>query len=183
MELLRAVNRIITRLGENPVDTVDVKHPTVSIALQHLTSVNTELQLPGWWFNTYEVELQPDIDGKVLVPKGTLSWTPKEKGTHLVRRSIVCSKTGEDKWDKPIKGRIQVEVDFPDTPMSFAHWVVAEASVKAYLADYGIDDLVQIWMTDAAKAQQQVHVEHLQNMRYTTRNTARARRLYASIWR
>ncbi|MGL5261030.1 MAG: hypothetical protein ACRC9P_01455 [Bacteroides sp.] len=181
MILKEAVNQILTKLGENPVDSVDVKHPTVSLALQHLETANKELQQPGLWFNSFEVELQPDYRGIIKVPVGTIKWTTKQNKTHLRGDIVVNSVTQDKVWDKPLKGRILELVPFEDTPYSFQNWVVKEAILRAYLADYGVEDIVQLMQADVYKAQQMCHKEHLENVRLSTRNTRLGRKLY--YWR
>lgn len=183
MNLLEAVNKIITRLGENPVDHVDVRHPTVSIVLQHIQSVNNELQLAGWWFNEYRVELKPDSEGRVIVPDGTTTILVDGEYAHLEGRLIINSTTTERTWDKPLKGKIKRLIEFENVPRVFAEWVVDTASVRAYVADYGVEEVVQLWQAEAAMKGQLVQKEHLIQRRVSTRNTQRWQRFYASKWR
>lgn len=183
MILLEAVNKIITRLGENPVDHVDVRHPTVSIVLQHLESVNKELQITGWWFNEHTIELQPDFEGIIRVPEGTTTILVEGEYVHLEGRMVVDSNTLRYTWDKALKGRIKRVVPFEDTPMVFAEWVVDTASVRAYVADYGLEEVVQLWQAESAMKGQLVQKEHLIQRRVSARNTNRWRRFYQSKWR
>lgn len=183
MILLEAVNKIITRLGENPVDHVDVRHPTVSIVLQHLESVNKELQIRGWWFNEHRLELKPDYKGTIKVPEGTTSILVDGEYTHLEGRTVVDSTTLSKVWDKPLKGKIKRTVSFEDTPEVFAEWVVDTASTRAYVADYGVEETLQLWQAEAAMKGQMVQKEHLIQRRTSTRNTERWRRFYQSKWR
>lgn len=183
MILLEAVNAILTKLGENPVDHVDVKHPTVSIVLQHLQSTNKELQVSGWWFNQHTLTLEPDFQGHIFAPEGTIKWLTKKEHTHLKGKLVVCSNTLKETWDRPLTASIIRNVSFEDLPETFADWVVAEAAVRAYIADYGLEDVVQLWKGEAAAKLQLVWVEHLQNKRHSTIKTGRAMRIYQSMWR
>lgn len=177
MILKEAVNRIIVKLGENPVDHVDAKHPTVAIALQHLDAVNKERQMSGWWFNQFDMELVPDHKGQIVVPPSIVKWVGKGRRTHLIGRTVVDSITQDNVWEDKVKGRVVQLVGFEDTPESFADWVVAEASIRAYLADYGADDLIKLWQAEAYAFGQLVQKEHLENVRHSTKNTARARKI------
>mgnify|MGYP001199817973 FL=1 len=181
MDMKTAVNHIITALGENPVDHVDVRHPTVAIALRHITEINRELQLPEWWFNTYQVKLEPDHRGIISVPHDTIKWLSKDIKTHVQGGIVVNSKTMEREWDHALEGRISIEVPFEEVPYSFALWVVKEATVRAYISDYGLEEVVQLLQASAFTAQQLVHKEHLQHRNHSTRNTRLGRKLY--YWR
>lgn len=183
MNLLEAVNKIITRLGENPVDHVDVRHPTISIVLQHLHSVNTELQIPGWWFNEHRVELQPDFNKVIRVPEDTTTILVDGEYAHLEGRTLVNSRTLSKEWDRSVKGSIKRVVPFEDTPRVFAEWVVDTASVRAYVADYGVAEDIQLWQAEAAMKGQLVQKEHLIQRRVSARNTRRWHRFYQAKWK
>lgn len=183
MDLLMAVNSIITKLGENPVDHLDYKHPTVTVALQHLTSATRELQVRGWWFNKHKVKLEPDYEGKIQVPEGTIRWLTKPEKTHLRGTRVVDSKTGSGVWDKPLEGEVTFLYDFVELPESFKHWVVATALIQAYMADYGLEDVVQIYQQEAFKWSQEVQKEHLLNVRLNSQNRYLNHRLHRAIWR
>lgn len=177
MELLEAVNSIITKLGENPVDSVDVRHPTVSIILQHLKSVNKELQAPGWWFNEHIMKLQPNSDGYVVVPKDTISARVKDKQTYLEGRKIVCASTLNDKWDVPLWVKLRRTLEFEATPYEFASWVVDTAAVRAYVADYGYEEVVKLWQMEARAKEQLVHGEHIRQRRLSAMKAPRYQRM------
>lgn len=144
-----AINRILTTIGENPIDSEpsdNIKNPTVSIILRALQDANKRLQESGYWFNTREVTILPNFKGHLIVPHDTLNWLSYKGGTYLLRDKLACSKTGSVYFDENYKeeGKATVLVPFEDLPHSFAECVVLEAELESYLNTYGVDEHYQV---------------------------------------
>ena len=144
-----AINRILTTIGENPIDSEpsdNIKNPTVSIILRALQDSNKRLQESGYWFNSREVTLTPNFKGHLIVPYDTLNWVSEYGGTYLLRDKLACSKTGSVYFDEnhKEKGKAIVLVPFEDLPHSFAECVVLDAELESYLNTYGVDEHYQV---------------------------------------
>lgn len=84
--VLEAVNQIIATIGEPPVSSVEDNGVIDAVmALQALSSVNREVQLKGWHFNTEEnYPLAPSYpEGELKTPKNTLRVNPSGDFAHL----------------------------------------------------------------------------------------------------
>lgn len=70
---LEAVNEMLLAIGQAPVNSLIVAGiRDVSVADQILTNVTRELQTAGHSFNTFDITLQPDVNGKITVPADVL---------------------------------------------------------------------------------------------------------------
>lgn len=177
MDLLQAVNSILPKLGEHPVTNVTVKHPTLAIILPVFdTTLNTALRR-GWWFNEFDYTVYPDSEQFAGVPEDALEFLPDEAGPVVRGRRFFDTRTNSFKFDGPFKGRLKVNVPFEELPESVAYLVMYTALVEVYLTDIGMEQVVQGWVAMQTQAEAQASSEHLRNMRHSTKNSARYRRI------
>ena len=187
MELLQAVNRILGRLGESPVTSIENKNPSVTVILQAIDDESRAAQTRGWWFNTYEVTLYPDPDGRIRIPNDTLDWQPKDRPSVIQGKFLVCSKTMTGDWAAlgvgSIRGVRTFHLEFSELPESFQEWVVARAAIRAVTNDLGMDDVVQLLMQEEHVAREKVMADHMRHKAYSTTKTPMFRRMARHLWR
>lgn len=177
MDLLTAVNRIMPKLGEHPVTSIDVKHPTLAILLPLIDTKLEDLTIQGLWFNTTEVTLYQDAEGGIAVPLGTLSFTPHTLQAVVRGSKLFNAATSTYVWTEPVKGILISRLAFNELPESMAGYVWYSALVDAYVTDIGMAQDVKMWMSQAQLAESRVMSEHLRNVKYTTKKSPRYARL------
>ena len=65
MKLLDAVNLVLPKLGERPVTSLEVKHPTLAVLLPIIEQTQMNTLQRGWWFNEYEYTAYPNAQGEI----------------------------------------------------------------------------------------------------------------------
>lgn len=181
MDLLTAVNRILPKLGEHPVTSLTVKHPTLAILLPEIQTKLEDESMQGMWFNTFNVKLQPDSEGNVTLPVDTLSFVPKYLNAVQRGRQLYNGETQLYFWSEPVEGRLVTKVPFDLLPESAASLVFYSALVSVYVTDIGLEREVQLWQQQADIARARVSNEHLRNKKYTTRRSPRYQRILAAM--
>jgi hypothetical protein len=177
MDLLKAVNAILPKLGEHPVTNLNLKHPTLGIILPVMESTADSILMRGWWFNEYQYTVYPDSEQFAGVPADTLEFLPDESGPVVRGRRFYNTLTNSFKFDEPIVGRIRVRVAFEELPESVAYLVLYTAMVEVYLTDIGLEAVVREWQYKMSVAEAQAGAEHLRNKRYGTRKSRRYQRI------
>lgn len=175
MDLLRAVNKVLPKLGESPVTSLDTRNPTVSLILEAVDTQKRDVLLPGWWFNKFERTLYPAPSTKAIaIPPGTLSVRPMHRVKAVVRGAfLIHGDTGAAQWDAPVEVELIDDVAFGDLPEAAAQYIFYMALVETYLTDIGMEAVVQQWQSLSAGAHSTLLSEHLQNRKKSTTNSRR----------
>lgn len=177
MELLTAVNLIMPKLGERPVTSLEVAHPTLAILLPILEQTRRKTLNRGWWFNKYEYEAFPDPDGFITLGADTLSFVPL-CGTYALRGLRLFNPATLDfVFESSVKGVVTQDVEFDLLPESTANYVFYTACVEAYATDLGVTQELAVWQQNAAQGWSDHMAEHLRQKKHNTRRT-RAWRKY-----
>ena len=177
MELLKAVNEILPKLGEHPVTSLESKNPTLGVILPQIDSEIDSVLQSGWWFNTFDVDLFPNSEGEIDVPEDTLSFVAKAGQTPLVQRGERFYNKQDRSYVFPvgtkISGKLYQRMSFEELPQSAAKFVLYSALVTIYATDIGLEQVVQLWSTAATQAQALMEQEHLRQMKYTIKQSRR----------
>lgn len=179
MKLLDAVNLVLPKLGEHPVTSLEVRHPTLAIILPEVENELRTTLLRGWWFNQFKYEAMPALDGTITLGANTLSFVPNvdQKFAAVRGDQLYNQETASFIWDAKVVGLITEYVDFELLPESAAQYVFYSALLTTYITDIGMSQEVQAWSSKASEAYQQLLAEHLRQRRYSTRGSGRFQRL------
>lgn len=187
LDHLYAVNMILPALGEKPVTALNSRNPTVQIALNALDASRRELLGRGWYFNRFEVTLYPDQHGLYVLPDDCIGWYEKSSNGSVQRgRKLFNPKNLSDKFPgvSSIRGVVRMDVPFDEMPQVFQYFTVYAARDKAYKDDLGMDEVVQAWGRDLARAEAQMMAEEVRNLPIKSAwQTPAGRKLRQSIWR
>lgn len=175
MKLLNAINRILPALGENPIDSIDSRNPTVAVVNNAILAKLNDTMTREWWFNTYVTTLFPNDTGKVALPSNTIAWLPKD--TNSVQRGgfLYNGDTMTFEWPVGVglEGVLKITVPFEELPEAAATFVLYSACIQAYVNDIGLEDTVQEWKEQEGRALIVLEAEHLRNRKYTTQSSRR----------
>lgn len=174
MDLLKAVNSILPKLGEHPVTSVELKHPTLAVILPQLDETRRSLLLDGWWFNQFPTTLYPDTTGVIATPADCLSFVPCGNVRTVVRAGKLFNPLNLSYvFPAPVSGTVTLDVPFEELPESAALWVLYTALVIVYATDIGLEEVVQLWRGEEGKAQAMFEREFMRQMKFTTKNSKR----------
>jgi hypothetical protein len=178
MDLLFAVNSILPKLGERPVTSLEVKHPTLAIIFPVLEMQRRALLQRGWWFNEFQYTAHPNLDGEIYLGSDFLSFLPKEIGAAAVRGDRLYNpSTLSYKFDKPVEGKVIQDVEFEYLPDTAARAVLYFSLSEIYVTDLDMTNEVQEWKGLAGDAWNSLLTEHLRQMRYSSRGMESWRRI------
>ncbi len=181
MDLLNAVNRILPKLGEHTVTSLESKSPTLSILLPLIDEKIKELTIRGWWFNTHITTLLPDVDGNIAFPSSYLSFVADDYVTSNRGGKLHNATDNTFTWTAGVTGTAIEFIEFGELPETVASWVFYSALVECMVTDIGVTQEAQAWRAEIGPAQASVMSEHLRNMRYSTRNSRRYRRIRSAM--
>lgn len=179
MELLEAVNTVLPYMGEHPVTRIEgAKHPTVDLALAAIKRQRTMLLAEKWWFNRLTLTIPVNSDGKIDVPKDTLSVYGIDCNVTLDGEKFFNLDNGTRYFDKPIRVEIARDWEFHKLPVYAAYNVLYLACAEVYLADFGRENTVPELQTKAAEQFILLKEEHLRQMKFSARKKTKN-----SLWR
>lgn len=178
MKLLDAVNLTLPKLGERPVTSLEVKHPTLAVLLPIIEQTRRTTLNRGWWFNEYDSTLYPDLTGVIAVGTDTLSFVPDERGAAVVRGGELFNpETLTNIFTAPVKGTVTHDVEFDLLPEVAANYVFYSSLVEAFTTDIGVTQELGVWQARAAQAWSDMVAEHLRQVRPSTRQRRAWRKL------
>lgn len=141
---LDAVNEILSAIGEAPVDTIeDSGNIDVNNAYRILKSVNRQVQIDGYTFNTISsYPLIPDRFTKEIAWDSTLLRVSTTEGNFLRNRGgLVYDVTNNtDKFDGQIEVEAIVLVPFEELPEAFREYITIK-SARLFATRYLGDEL------------------------------------------
>lgn len=182
MKLLDAVNLVLPKLGERPVTSLEVKHPTLAVLLPLINQKLRSVLRRGWWFNEYEYTAPLGIDGTITLGTDTLSFVPDIPDTAVARGlQLFNPKTFDYTFTEPVSGRITQYVVFDELPESAAEHIWYSALVEAFTTDIGVTSELQVWQTLAGAAWSELVAEHLSQKKHNTRKTRAWRRYVRAL--
>lgn len=180
MDLLKAVNEILPKLGEHPVTSLDSRSPTLGVILPQIDSEIALLLQPGWWFNAFRnVELFPNSEGGIDVPDDTLSFIPNKGQPDIVQRGeqFFNGATRSYIFTQTITGTLIQTLTFEELPESAARFVLFSALITIYATDIGLEQVVQLWQSYAQNAQANMEQEHLRHRQFTVKSSRQYQKL------
>lgn len=145
---LEAINQCLMAIGEAPVSdlTDSATSADVESAFATLQSVNREVQVEGWNFNTEEsIQIAPNSEGHLVLPAGALRIDSVEPD-----RSIRVVMRGERLYDrrnhtyvftKPVTCSLVVLLGFEDLP-EYARRYITIRAVRRFSDDEMASDTI-----------------------------------------
>lgn len=183
MQLLDAVNLMLPKVGERPVTSLEVNHPTLALILPEVDNAIKAALLKGWWFNEFKYTAHPALDGTITLGADTLAFVPLSGQPLAVLRGLALfnPETLDYVWTAPVKGIVTQNLPFELLPESAAQYVWFSSLVNVYATDLGVAQELQVWGGQAQAAYTDMLAEHLRQRKYSTKNSARFQRLRSAM--
>ena len=171
MTKLEAVNMMLRKIGEMPVNTlVDAGYSEVSIALEILEQTNRDVQANGLSFNTdIEFDLVPDGNNFVYVPSNMLKLLNVYDFDITVRGDGAGNKRLYNKVDHTyeftsnVTVDLTLELDFEDVEFIYQHYIALKAALifaNEKNVDEGEARLISIELVDAEEKMIQYEMDN-----------------------
>lgn len=148
MNLRDAINEMLLSLNELPLDIADAIEdvPISVVANQTLEIVKKRILSAGWDFNTTNIELVPNTDGYIPIPLSFLSLDGGDAEPNLTVRDWKLFDKAELTYKFEDNKQVEVIEDMPfdDIPYNTASYVVAIASLEAYIDIIGDESGIAI---------------------------------------
>lgn len=165
---LDVLNKLLSTLGEAPLQDIDEEHPLVPAAKRQMETTRQIELARGWWFNRERVTLVPDPGtGFVYIPDDTLSIDSTDTTSPLVQRGRRLYDTSKASYavSKNVVVNLVRDVPFDDIPHNAQNLVASEAAVRFNL-DYEGDT------TKLGESRNEAQMARLELGREEIRNTA-----------
>lgn len=130
---LEAVNTMLRYVDEQPVNAIPTSGVTpASIAAQELHETSREVQSEGLEFNTEIIELVPDTNENIVIPKTYLRIDPIQRNRQYVQRGLLLYDKTENRFE--IKSKVKCEIviffAFDDVPEVVRRFITVRAGRK-----------------------------------------------------
>lgn len=182
MSELDAINGVLRMLGEQPVATVDTQYPTLDLVLPALEDARLGLLGEGWYFNTFPgYAISPDTAGNILVPQDTLGFVPDDRNLRWSGK-YVRKNDGSLIFDTKVRGTRYADLPFIELPHFAQRFIVADAALRVYNADFGQDQNGQPGIQrERTTAYNMLGRDHIRATRANVRDRPHIQRYYRSL--
>lgn len=175
MKLLSAINNILPHLGENPVTSVDIRHPTVALVQDAINEAKLMLLSQGWWFNERNLTLYPSPEGEIYAPDNVLAFYCLDGQEVDIRGERMYDiKNGTYFFTRKVEARVIDDLTFEELPNYAALVVMYAAAHNTYTKDFGVESVVQYLMKLETEARIMLQQEELRKRKYNSLKNNRA---------
>ena len=133
LDLLAAVNIVLSNIGQAPVSTLDNTNPMVTMASNTIAEVSNSVQSEGWTYNTeYAYPFTPDsVTKNILIPANVLQLdTAYLSGLDVIIRGGKLYDKREHTY--AFESQLMLDViwlfPFDDLPSAFKQYITMRAA-------------------------------------------------------
>lgn len=137
MTKLEAVRLIMRRCGLMPVTALDTNGVSIAADVEReIDDCELEVQGMGWHYNTrVDVELEPDVDGLIQVPDGTIAIDIAGEDFGIVDGTqngqyLFDRENNTNVFDSSVQASYRLRLGFGCVPYPIRKWIVAKAALK-----------------------------------------------------
>lgn len=137
MTLLEAVNIVLRALSEHTVASTEIRHPSVTLALDKINEAREALLNEGWWFNNVEITLNRENDGRIPYPSGALAFVP-DTTVCIVRDGYLYNPDNNSfVFTADLPGLVTYDLTWDDLPSAAQRAVAYMAAITAFDLEVG----------------------------------------------
>jgi len=130
--LLRAVNTVLSNIGQAPINTLDTKNPVGEMAENTVEEISRTVQAEGWIFNSErDYPFVLDSNKHITIPPNVISLDlrPEECDILVQREGRLYNKVDHTyEFDHDLKLDVIWLFDFEDLPEPFKTYVTIRAA-------------------------------------------------------
>ena len=127
---LQAVNRMLTNIGQAPVNSLDSVNPQIAVAITILDEVTHDVQSEGWTYNTeYNYPFNPS-NGYIELPDNVLSLDDSQYSQKelIQREGKLYDKKAHAYVNEPIELHVVWSFEFTDLPEVFKNYITIRSA-------------------------------------------------------
>ncbi len=160
---LDVVNDALSAVGFQRVASLDSRYPAFVKALNVYERVSNTVQMTGWWFNRSQITLNPDNNGKILVPSKAAAVVPSDSRYSLRDRYLYDLKERTDVIGKSVSCTIIETLDHEDVPPTAMEYIARRTVYEHYLDEEGGEPKLTRYERAAMVAWQRLKQEELRH--------------------
>ncbi len=138
---LTVVNECLASMGEEPINSLAETNAFVNSALFALENATLNEQSEGWWFNKERIKINPDVNGRYIVPTDVIDLNIDESPPWLSVREGRLYDNTEGEYltgTKPYVASVMRLLQFESLPL-IARRLVKASAVAAFQKAYDGD--------------------------------------------
>lgn len=183
MDELETLNMLLRLIGSSPVNSLQTDHPDAANAISTMARVSRRVQRKGWWCNIdYNVILEPDIGGAIVVSQSITSLVPENNSYVLRGRRLYNRLTQTAVFTENVTAKRLVRIlewdDMPQVMQETVAYSAAAEFVRDELEDSVKEDSL---MREAGKSYLDLKKQELEEGQYNIFDKARVIRARAGI--
>lgn len=168
MTLLEAVNIVLRALSEHTVASTEIRHPSVTLALDKIDEAREALLNENWWFNNITVTLNREFDGRVQYPADTLAFVPDNYLCVVRGGYLYNTQNNSYVFTEDVSGLITYDLQWADLPSAAQRVVAYNAALMAFDLEFGGNPPASLLM-NMQSAFAQLQAMHTRQRRYNAR--------------
>ena len=135
--------------------------------------MNKESQIRGWWFNTeYDLKLQPNESGAIIIPQGTLYVQPLEPHSKLTKRGTKLYDPVNHTFNigQEISVNVILKLEVEDLPETAAMFLMHKAAYDFYVNDDGDETKSNRLNMEVGRSWAELQSEQLTQLKVNAKN-------------
>lgn len=162
---LDILNSMLAVNSEAPVSSTGSNDPSAIQANNLLSRIDRKVQARGWYFNTEDMTLSPNLTGEVICPANALSVDPVDTRSQYVKRGTRLYDRENNTYviDADVKCTVILLLDIEDLPELAASYIETKAMKEHYRNEDGDAQKVRDLKEDEAEAYAFLQREQLAN--------------------
>ena len=168
MTLLEAVNIVLRALSEHTVASTEIRHPSVTLALDKINEARETLLNEDWWFNKLGVTLNREFDGRVQYPAEALAFVPDNYMCIVRGGYLYNTQNNSFIFTEDVTGVITYDLDWGDLPSAAQQLIAYNAALMAFDLEFGGNHPASI-LLGMQTAMSQLQAMHTRQRRYNAR--------------
>lgn len=160
---LDIVNSMLAATGIKAVTAGNTDHPAYVKAKTKLDNIISDVLDLGYWFNTSVVTLQPNTDGEIVLPQGTISVDPVDRCNNFVQRGrrLYNADKRTYTFTEDVECTLVETLEIEEMPPTAVTYIKEYARFEFYLDEDGTDPKLSNYRNNKATAWTKLYREHI----------------------
>lgn len=165
MDRLDIINSMLAATGTLPVTADNTSHPAYVKASAKLADVQVNVGKLKMWYNTSVRKMNPNAEGEIILPSGTVNADPVNRHLNYVKRGMRLFNMDSHSYNIPAAVDLLLTQNLPleYIPDSALIYIRAKARYEYYLDEDGSEPKLTKYEREVGMAWIELYREHLSN--------------------